>query len=181
MQCVLVIASSSLSLFRLARPLSRRRAPWPASHDLAQVVDRIADGDPRFNRDHRTGHPLNPGRQGLRSRRHRRHLPNRTFRRGTARPDGGAKDRIFVVFTFDPFHQMVSGGTNDRGISPEVAGMMGIPALVEASVDTRTALRRRGVHHLIGGTTALAGARTACRHATCNTSPTAMATARPRR
>ena len=62
-----------------------------------------------------------------------------------------AKDRIFVVPTFDLFHQMVSGGTTDWGISPEVAAMMGIPALVEASVATHTALRKRGVRHLIGG------------------------------
>lgn len=62
-----------------------------------------------------------------------------------------AKGRIFVVPTFDLFHQMVSGGTTDWGISPEVAGMMGIPALVEASVATHTALRKRGVRHLIGG------------------------------
>lgn len=62
-----------------------------------------------------------------------------------------AKDRIFVVPTFDLFHQMVSGGTSDWGITPEVAGMMGIPALVEASAVTHSALRKRGVRHLIGG------------------------------
>lgn len=62
-----------------------------------------------------------------------------------------AKDRIFVVPTFDLFHQMVSGGTSDWGITPEVAGMMGIPPLVEASARTHSALRKRGVRHLIGG------------------------------
>ncbi|MEY4721604.1 MAG: hypothetical protein RIQ46_1329 [Pseudomonadota bacterium] len=62
-----------------------------------------------------------------------------------------AKDRIFIVPTIDLFHQMVSGGAADWGISPEVAAMMGVPPLIEASVETHTALRKRGVRHLIGG------------------------------
>lgn len=62
-----------------------------------------------------------------------------------------AKDRVFIVPTIDLFHQMVSGGAADWGISPEVAGMMGVPPLIEASVETHTALRKRGVRHLIGG------------------------------
>ena len=62
-----------------------------------------------------------------------------------------AKDRVFIVPTIDLFHQMASGGAADWGISPEVATMMGVPALVEASVETHTALRKRGVRHLIGG------------------------------
>lgn len=62
-----------------------------------------------------------------------------------------AKDRIFVVPTIDLFHQMVTGGAACAGITPEVAAMMGVPPLVEASIATHTALRKRGVRHLIGG------------------------------
>ncbi len=62
-----------------------------------------------------------------------------------------ARDRIFVVPTIDLFHQMATGGASAWGISPEIAGFMGIPALIEESVRTHTALRKRGVRHLIGG------------------------------
>ncbi len=62
-----------------------------------------------------------------------------------------AKDRIFVVPTIDLFHQMATGGASAWGITPEIAGYMGIPALIEESVRTHTALRKRGVRHLIGG------------------------------
>ena len=62
-----------------------------------------------------------------------------------------AKDRIVVVPTLDLFHQMASGGASAWGITPEIAGYMGIPALIEESVKTHTALRKRGVRPLIGG------------------------------
>ncbi len=62
-----------------------------------------------------------------------------------------AKDRIVVVPTIDLFHQMASGAAAPWGITAEVAAMMGIPPLIEASVETHTALRKRGVRHLIGG------------------------------
>lgn len=62
-----------------------------------------------------------------------------------------AKDRIFVVPTIDLFHQMVSGGASAWGITPEIAGYMGIPGLLEESIKTHTELRKRGVRHLIGG------------------------------
>lgn len=62
-----------------------------------------------------------------------------------------AKDRIFVVPTVDLFHQMATGGASAFGISPEIAGYMGIPGLIEESVKTHTELRKRGVRHLIGG------------------------------
>jgi len=62
-----------------------------------------------------------------------------------------ARDRIFVVPTMDLFHQMATGGGADWGITREVAEMMGIPPLLEASAETHTALRKRGVRHLIGG------------------------------
>ncbi len=62
-----------------------------------------------------------------------------------------ARGRIFVVPTVDLFHQMVGGGASAWGISPEVAGYMGIPALLEASIATHSELRKRGVRHLIGG------------------------------
>ena len=62
-----------------------------------------------------------------------------------------AKDRIFVVPTFDLFDCMVTGKAANWGISSEVAGWMGIPGLVEESIKTHTELRKRGVRHLIGG------------------------------
>jgi imidazolonepropionase-like amidohydrolase len=62
-----------------------------------------------------------------------------------------ARDRIFVVPTVDLFHQMATGGASPWGITPEIAGYMGIPALLEASIATHTELRKRGVRHLIGG------------------------------
>jgi imidazolonepropionase-like amidohydrolase len=62
-----------------------------------------------------------------------------------------AKDRLFVVPTIDLFHQMVTGGATCAGITAEVATMMGVPPLIEASIETHTALRKRGVRHLIGG------------------------------
>ncbi len=62
-----------------------------------------------------------------------------------------AKDRVFVVPTIDLFHQMVTGGAACAGITAEVATMMGVPPLIEASIETHTALRKRGVQHLIGG------------------------------
>jgi imidazolonepropionase-like amidohydrolase len=62
-----------------------------------------------------------------------------------------AKDRIFVVPTVDLFHQMATGGASAWGITPEVAGFMGLPALVEAGARTHTELRKRGIRHLIGG------------------------------
>lgn len=62
-----------------------------------------------------------------------------------------AKDRIFVVPTIDLFHQMANGGASAWGITPEVAGYMGIQPLIEESIKTHTALRKRGVRHLIGG------------------------------
>jgi imidazolonepropionase-like amidohydrolase len=62
-----------------------------------------------------------------------------------------ARDRIVVVPTIDLFHQMATGGGAPWGITADVAAMMGIPPLIEASSQTHTALRKRGVRHLIGG------------------------------
>ncbi|MBU6266912.1 MAG: amidohydrolase family protein [Sphingomonadales bacterium] len=62
-----------------------------------------------------------------------------------------AKDRIVVVPTVDLFHQMATGGAAQWGITADVAAWMGIPALLEESIKTHTALRKRGVRHLIGG------------------------------
>lgn len=62
-----------------------------------------------------------------------------------------AKDRIFVVPTIGLFHDMATGPASDFGITPEVAGFMGIPALIEEAIKTHTELRKRGVRHLIGG------------------------------
>jgi imidazolonepropionase-like amidohydrolase len=62
-----------------------------------------------------------------------------------------AKDRIFVVPTVGLFHSMVTGEASPNGLTPEIAGYMGIPELLEASVKTHTELRKRGIRHLIGG------------------------------
>lgn len=61
-----------------------------------------------------------------------------------------AKDRVFVAPTIGLFHTMVHHG-EAHGMPAEVVGAMGIPALIEASVETHTALRKRGIRHLIGG------------------------------
>jgi imidazolonepropionase-like amidohydrolase len=62
-----------------------------------------------------------------------------------------AKDRVFVVPTVSLFHTIVNGEAAPFGIPAEVGGYMGLPALLEASTQTHTALRKRGVRHLIGG------------------------------
>lgn len=62
-----------------------------------------------------------------------------------------AKDRIFVVPTVGLFHQIMAGEATTFGLSPEVAGYMNIPDLLENSAKTHSELRKRGVRHLIGG------------------------------
>jgi imidazolonepropionase-like amidohydrolase len=62
-----------------------------------------------------------------------------------------AKDRMFVVPTVSLFHTIVHGEASDSGLTPEVGGYMGINALLEESAKTHTALRKRGIRHLIGG------------------------------
>jgi imidazolonepropionase-like amidohydrolase len=62
-----------------------------------------------------------------------------------------AKDRIFVVPTVSLFHTIVENEAAGYGLSAEIGGYMGIPGLLEASVQTHTALRKRGIRHLIGG------------------------------
>ncbi|HEY6131096.1 MAG TPA: amidohydrolase family protein [Halioglobus sp.] len=61
-----------------------------------------------------------------------------------------AKDRIFVAPTISLFHTMLHEA-EPFGLPRVVADGMGIPALVEASVKTHSALRKRGIRHLIGG------------------------------
>ena len=62
-----------------------------------------------------------------------------------------AKDRIFVVPTVGLFAQIMGGEASGHGLSPEIAGYMNIPELLENSIRTHTELRKRGVRHLIGG------------------------------
>jgi imidazolonepropionase-like amidohydrolase len=62
-----------------------------------------------------------------------------------------AKDRVFVVPTVSLFHTIVNNEAAGNGLSAEIGGYMGIPALLEASAKTHTALRKRGIRHLIGG------------------------------
>lgn len=62
-----------------------------------------------------------------------------------------AKDRIFVAPTVSLWHTIVQGEASGVGLTPEVAGYMGIPPVLEAGIKTHTELRKRGVRHLIGG------------------------------
>ena len=62
-----------------------------------------------------------------------------------------AKERIFVAPTVSLFHSIVNNEAAPNGLTAEVGGFMGIPALLEESIKTHTALRKRGVRHLIGG------------------------------
>lgn len=61
-----------------------------------------------------------------------------------------ARDRIFVAPSISLFHTMLHEG-EPHGMPRAVAEAMGIPALIEASVQTHTQLRKRGIRHLIGG------------------------------
>lgn len=67
-----------------------------------------------------------------------------------------AKDRIFVVPTVGLFAQVMAGEATIHGLSPEIGGYMNIPELLENSISTHTALRKRGIRHLIGGDYGLA-------------------------
>lgn len=60
-----------------------------------------------------------------------------------------AKDRIFVVPTISLFHTMLYEA--EPWITPDVARAMGIDHLLEASQQTHTAMRKRGIRHVIGG------------------------------
>ncbi|WP_297495323.1 amidohydrolase family protein [Acidocella sp.] len=62
-----------------------------------------------------------------------------------------ARDRMFVVPTVSLFHTIVHGEASGSGLTPEIGGFMGITALLEESAKTHTALRKRGIRHLIGG------------------------------
>lgn len=60
-----------------------------------------------------------------------------------------AKDRIFVVPTVSLFHTMLYEA--EPYMSGDVARYMGIDRLLEASAETHSALRKRGIRHVIGG------------------------------
>jgi imidazolonepropionase-like amidohydrolase len=62
-----------------------------------------------------------------------------------------AKDRIFVVPTVSLWHTIMTGEASGSGLTPEIAGYMGIPDVLEAGIKTHSELRKRGVRHLIGG------------------------------
>jgi imidazolonepropionase-like amidohydrolase len=59
------------------------------------------------------------------------------------------KDTIFVAPTVSLFHTLLYEA--EPYMSGEVAKMMGIDRLLEASAETHSALRKRGIRHLIGG------------------------------
>lgn len=60
-----------------------------------------------------------------------------------------AKGRIFVAPTVSLFHTMLYEAS--PWVTPEVARAMGIDRLLEASKQTHTQMRKRGIRHLIGG------------------------------
>lgn len=62
-----------------------------------------------------------------------------------------AKDRVFVAPTVSLFHTINNNEAASIGLSAEIGGYMGIPGLLEASRQTHSALRKRGIRHLIGG------------------------------
>jgi imidazolonepropionase-like amidohydrolase len=62
-----------------------------------------------------------------------------------------AKDRIWISPTVSLFHTINANEAAGSGLSAEIGGYMGIPALLDASSKTHTELRKRGVRHLIGG------------------------------
>jgi imidazolonepropionase-like amidohydrolase len=61
-----------------------------------------------------------------------------------------AKDRVFVAPSVALLHTMLYEAA-PFGVSKEIATAMGIAHLLEASQKTHTALRKRGIRHLIGG------------------------------
>lgn len=61
------------------------------------------------------------------------------------------KDRVFVAPTVSLFHTIHHNEAAGIGLTSEIGGYMGIPGLLEASAKTHTALRKRGIRHLIGG------------------------------
>ncbi len=65
-----------------------------------------------------------------------------------------AKDRVFVAPSIGLFHTMVHAG--EPWLPKGTAEYMGIPQLIEASCETHTALRKRGIRHMIGGDYGLA-------------------------
>ncbi len=65
-----------------------------------------------------------------------------------------AKDRIFIAPSIGLFHTMIHEG--EPWLPKGTADFMGIPGLVEESVKTHTALRKRGIRHMIGGDYGLA-------------------------
>ncbi len=65
-----------------------------------------------------------------------------------------AKDRVFVAPSIGLFHTMVHNG--EPWLPKGTAEFMGIPQLIEASAATHTALRKRGIRHMIGGDYGLA-------------------------
>ncbi len=60
-----------------------------------------------------------------------------------------AKDRIVVVPTVSLFHTLLFEA--EQWMPAAVAQAMGIDHLLEKSAETHTALRKRGIRHLIGG------------------------------
>jgi imidazolonepropionase-like amidohydrolase len=60
-----------------------------------------------------------------------------------------ARERVFVAPTVSLFHTMLHEAS--PWITPETARAMGIERLLDASRRAHTAMRQRGVRHLIGG------------------------------
>lgn len=61
-----------------------------------------------------------------------------------------AKDRVIVAPSVALMHTMLNDAA-PFGISREIANYMGMTTLLESSIKTHTALRKRGIKHVIGG------------------------------
>jgi imidazolonepropionase-like amidohydrolase len=61
-----------------------------------------------------------------------------------------AKDRVIVAPSVALMHTMLNDAA-PFGITKDIASSMGMTTLLESSIETHTALRKRGIRHVIGG------------------------------
>jgi imidazolonepropionase-like amidohydrolase len=61
-----------------------------------------------------------------------------------------AKDRVIVAPSIALMHTMLNDAA-PFGITKEIANYMGMTNLLESSIETHSALRKRGIKHVIGG------------------------------
>jgi imidazolonepropionase-like amidohydrolase len=61
-----------------------------------------------------------------------------------------AKDRVIVAPSIALMHTMLNDAA-PFGITKDIANHMGMSKLLESSIETHSALRKRGIKHVIGG------------------------------